>query len=338
MTVFSKSLGRVAVAAGAVLVLGGSAVGIAAAQSTPTPAPTAQPTGTPGSTGQQQGRGQQFIDALAKRLGISSQQLQTDISQARQDVGLPANGGSGPGGGAGGARMGFRGFDLQAAASAIGITPQQLMSELPGSSLAQVASNHGKSASDVVNALTSAADTRIDQAVSSGRLTSDQANTQKTNVANRINQLVNQVMPQRGQGGGPGGPGGQGGGQGQGGPGRGPGGFGFGPGVLQQGLNVAAQTLGISPQQLQSELQGKSLAQVASDHGKSGADVATALKNAANAMIDQAVSNGSLTADQANTQKTNIDNRIDQLVNQVLPQGVLQRGGSGGQQQGQTGA
>jgi len=322
---FSKipnSVSRVAIVAGAVLVLGGSAVGIAVAQTPPTPTPNAQ----------QQGY-QKFVDALAKRLGITSQQLQGDISQARQDAGLPANGGFGRGpGGPGGPRPGARGFvDLQAAATAIGITPQQLRTELAGKSLAQVATAHGKTANDVVSALTAAANTRIDQAQTSGRLTADQANTAKSDAANRINQLVNQAMPQ-------GGPGGRGAPGAPSAPGRGPGPSGFPFGVVQQGLDVAAQTLGITPDQLRTELRGKSLAQVAQAHGKTGTDVATALKNAANTRIDQAVSANRVTADQANTQKTNIDQRIDQLVNQVVPQGFPGRGGPGGQQQDQTGA
>jgi hypothetical protein len=321
MKLVPNSVGRIAIAAGAVLVLGGSAVGIAVAQTQPTPTPTAQ----------QQGY-QKFIDALAKRLGVSSQQLQSDISQARQDAGLPANGGFGRGPGApGGPRPGFRPFlDLQVAATAIGITPDQLKSELQGKSLAQVASAHGKSGADVATALKNATNARIDQAVANNRLPADQAATQKTNVDNRIDQLVNQVMPQAGPGGrGPGGPGAPGG----------PGVRAFGFGLIQQGLNVAAQAIGITPDQLKSELPGKSLAQVASAHGKSGTDVATALKDAANARIDQAVTNNRLPADQAATQKTNIDTRIDQLVNQVVPQGgVPGFGGRGGQQQVQTGA
>ena len=52
-------------------------------------------------------------------------------------------------------------------------------------------------------------------------------------------------------------------------------------------LNVAAQAIGITPQQLEQELPGHSLAQVAEAHGKSPADVATALKTAAHARIDQ---------------------------------------------------
>jgi ElaB/YqjD/DUF883 family membrane-anchored ribosome-binding protein len=285
-----RSIRRAAVAGAAVLVLGGAVVGIAAAQ--------AQPATTP--SGQQSGY-QRFIDALAKRLNITSQNLETAITEARSDAGLPA-GGQGFRGGFGhggrGPRGGF-GLELGAAATAIGITPEQLRSELPGKSLAQVAQAHGKTGSDVATALKNAANQRIDQAVSAGRLTADQANTRKQDAAQRIDQLVNQVMPQ----GGPGGP------------------FGFGgPGVLREGLNAAATAIGITPEQLRSELPGKSLAQVAQAHGKNAADVATALKNTAHQRIDQAVSNGRLTADQANTQKTQADQRIDQLVNQVLPQ------------------
>jgi hypothetical protein len=320
-----NSVSRVAVAAGAVLVLGGSAVGIASAQTTPTPTPNAQ----------QQGY-QKFIDALAQRLGISSQQLQSDISQARQDAGLPASGGFGGGrGGPGSPRGGFRPFvNLQTAAQAIGITPQQLLSELPGKSVAQVATSHGKQPGDVVNALTAAANTRIDRAVASGRITADQGNTQKADAANRVTQEVNRVTQQGGPGaartpGAPGTPGAPSG------PGRGPGGPGaFGFGIVQQGLNVAAQAIGITPQQLRSELAGTTLTAVAQSHQKNPADVATALKNAAHTRIDQAVANGRLTADQGNTQKTNIDARIDQLMMQTIPQAPVRRGPGGGQQGG----
>ena len=65
----------------------------------------------------------------------------------------------------------------------------------------------------------------------------------------------------------------------------------------------------------------------------------TALQNAAHTRIDQAVANNRLTADQANTIKSNLDTRINDLVNQVVPQGGFpRRGGPGGQQQDQTGA
>jgi polyhydroxyalkanoate synthesis regulator phasin len=284
------------VAGAALLVLAGSAVGIAAAQSQPAATPSSQ---------QGQSAYQRFIDALAKRLNISSQALETAVGQARQDAGLPAGGPGFPGGfGRGGPHGGFH-VDLNAAATAIGITPQQLRTELAGKSLAQVAQAHNKTANDVAAALKDAAHQRIDAAVTAGRIAADQASTQKTQADTRIDQLVNQVMPQGGPGNG-----------------RGNGGFGFGGrgGLLGAGLDAAATAIGITPDQLRTELPGKSLAQVAQAHNKSAADVATALKNAAHQRIDAAVTAGKLTADQANAMKTQADQRIDQFVNQVVPQ------------------
>ena len=291
MTLFTRSFRRGLVALGAVAVLGGAAVGIAAAQAQP-----ATPT-----TGQAQTGYQKFVDALAQRLGITTAKLETAIGQARTDAGLPAGGQGFPGARGKGGPRGV-GLDLNAAATAIGITPQQLRTELPGKSLADVAKAHGKTAADVATALKNAAHTRVDQAVTAGKITADQATTQKTQADQRIDQLVNQVLPQ----GGPGGFGGHGG---------------FGErGGFGGELDAAATAIGITAQQLRTELAGKSLADVAKAHGKTAADVATALKNAAHTRIDQAVTAGRLTADQANAQKTQVDQRIDQQINQVVPQ------------------
>src|SRR5437868_711132 len=194
MASFRYSVRHGLVALGAVAVLGGAAVGIAAAQTQPaTPA-----------AGQTQSGYQKFIDALAQRLGTTTAKLESAIGQARADAGLPAGGQGfpfGPGGRGKGGPLGG-GIDLNAAATAIGITPQQLHTELSGKSLADVAKAHGKTAADVATALKNAAHTRIDQAVTAGRLTADQANTLKAQADQRIDQLVNQPLPQ----GGPGGP------------------------------------------------------------------------------------------------------------------------------------
>jgi len=179
-------------AVGAVLLLGGSAVGIAAAQTAPAPSPV-----TTATAGQGQASYQAFIDALAKRLGISSAMLQTAIGQARADAGLPAGGGFGPGhGGPGGpGRPGGFGRNLSAAATAIGIPVAQLQQELPGKSLTDVAKAHSKNPADVATALKNDAHQRIDQAVASGRLTTDQATQQKQQVDQRIDQQMTEVKP-----------------------------------------------------------------------------------------------------------------------------------------------
>jgi hypothetical protein len=196
MDKLSQHFRRGFVAAAAVLVLGGAAVGIASAQ--------AQPATPIGQTGQTAPAGYQaFIDALAKRLNTTSANLQSAIAQARSDAGLPSGGGfgglgGGPGRGGPGGPVGPGGFgDLNAAATVLNITPQQLRTELQGKSLADVAKAHGKTAADVVTALETAAHARIQAAVTAGRLTAAQAATETTNVDQRIEQQVNQVRQQR---------------------------------------------------------------------------------------------------------------------------------------------
>jgi hypothetical protein len=85
---------------------------------------------------------------------------------------------------------------------------------------------------------------------------------------------------------------------------------------------VAAQALGISVADLRNELPGKTLTQVAQAHGKNPADVATALKNAANQRIDQAVTAGRLTAERAAPMKARIAEQIDTLMTRVVPVGL----------------
>src|SRR4051794_36304061 len=98
-TTLSRTLRHGLLAGGAVLVLGGAAVGIANAQAQPTPTPNA-------AQQQRPNRGQAFLDALAKRLNIPTADLQAAITQARTEAGLPAAGGPGFGfpGGPGGPR------------------------------------------------------------------------------------------------------------------------------------------------------------------------------------------------------------------------------------------
>src|ERR1700737_1476774 len=186
MNLLSRSIRRGLVAGCAVAVLGGAAVGIAAAQTQPTTTPSGQ---------QAQSGYQKFVDALAKRLNVTSANLETAIGQARTDAGLPAGPGFPGGGGKGGHGGPGRGVDLQAAATAIGIDVTQLRTALNGKSLADVAKAHGKSAADGATALKNAAHPRIDAAVTAGKVPADQAATQKTQVDTRIDQMVNQVMP-----------------------------------------------------------------------------------------------------------------------------------------------
>jgi hypothetical protein len=173
---------RATLALVAAVIVGGSVVGLAAAQPAPAPPPAGNQT---------------FLAALAQRLNITVDALQQAITGARADAGLPADGSGFPGrGGQNGPGPRAFGPDLDVAAQAIGIDAQQLRQELAGTSLAAVAQAHGKSANDVIAALTAADTTRIDQAVSDGRITADQAAQRKQTEAQRLQQLVNQTGPQ----------------------------------------------------------------------------------------------------------------------------------------------
>jgi len=167
--------------------------------------------------------------------------------------------GPGPGGGAG---------SLDALATYLGVSSTDLQTALHGGqTLAQVAQAHGKSTADLKTFLTSQLKTRLDQQVASGKLTSQQETDQLNAASTRIDQQINGTFPA----GGPRGPGG-------------PKGFGGDQSLFQ----TAATTLGMNVSDVQTELQaGKTLTQIAQEHGKTAADIKTALLNAYSTQIDK---------------------------------------------------
>jgi ABC-type sugar transport system substrate-binding protein len=76
--------------------------------------------------------------------------------------------------------------------------------------------------------------------------------------------------------------------------------------MLAGEAGAVAQFLGISTDQLATELNGHSLAQVAQAHGRSASDVTAVVVNTADGELDTAVSNGQLTSDTAAQYKAQI--------------------------------
>jgi len=172
---------------------------------------------------------------------------------------------------------------LDAAAQKLGTTTQDLMTELRGGkTLTDVAKEKNVSADDLKTAIVTAVDAKIDQAVKDGNLTQAQADQAKS-------QLSNLSLDQLGFN-------------------RGPGNMpavGFAMG--QEALNAAAQKLGMTAQDLMTELRsGKTLADVAKEKNVSTDDLKTAIVNAIDAQIDQAVTNGKLTQSQADNIKAQV--------------------------------
>jgi hypothetical protein len=84
-------------------------------------------------------------------------------------------------------------------------------------------------------------------------------------------------------------------------------------------ITISATTIGITPQALVAELKsGKSIAQVAGEHGSSGQAVVTALTTAADAQVADAVTAGTLTSAQGAKIDARLPVRIAKLVNHVF--------------------
>jgi AraC-like DNA-binding protein len=86
----------------------------------------------------------------------------------------------------------FHVHSLEAAASYLGLTEAQLRTQLnSGKTLAQVARDRDKSVDGLVDALVTAQNKKLDQAVQDGRLTQAQANEIKQGQRERIAEVVN---------------------------------------------------------------------------------------------------------------------------------------------------
>jgi len=203
------SFKRTAVAGVAALTLVGASLGAVSAQqapaTSPNPAPTAPAGPRQGAPGQQQQadrqqREQAFLAAVASKLGISAEQLQQAMDQARTELGMPQRGPGGPHGGPQGGPgrgEGRMGRGLDAAAQALGV--DQLRQELAGGqTLTQVAQAHNVDPTTVANALKQAANAHIDQEAAAGRIPADQVATARQRAAERIDQMMTQTGPQGG--------------------------------------------------------------------------------------------------------------------------------------------
>ena len=114
---------------------------------------------------------------------------------------MPKMGGrGGPGSHRGGEHGGFK--NLEVAATAIGITADELRTEvMAGSTIAQIAEAHGKTAQNVIDALVADAKTRLDAKVADGTITQADADARLTEQTGRITEAVNSTRPMFNRGG-----------------------------------------------------------------------------------------------------------------------------------------
>ncbi|MCW2613444.1 MAG: hypothetical protein JWN08_438, partial [Frankiales bacterium] len=113
----------------------------------------------------------------------------------------------GPGGFGGGGHRGSGRVDLAAAATALGLTEDELQTRTQaGETLADIADAEGVDQAEVVDALVAAEQARLAQAVTDGRLTQAQADERAATLEERVTAQLDELCGPGGGGRGPGGP------------------------------------------------------------------------------------------------------------------------------------
>ena len=156
---------------------------------------------------------------------------------------------------------------LQAAADYLGLSFGQLVQELKGDkSLADVATAHGKSVDGLKQAILDTAKSRLDEAVKAGDVAADEAKQVLAQLTAQLDDIVSgksfTIKIERGAG----------------------------APALGGPFATAATYLGLSVDELTNELKaGKSLAEIATAHGKSADALEQALFDAAKADLQQKI-------------------------------------------------
>lgn len=129
------------------------------------------------------------IDAAVSNGKLTQSQASTLAANVKARITALVNGTGRPHAGG----IGHRGGFIQAAATYLGLTPQQLFTQLrSGKTLAQVAdATSGKSSAGLIDALVAAAKKEIQAAVTGGKLTQSQASAFESNLEHRITAFVN---------------------------------------------------------------------------------------------------------------------------------------------------
>lgn len=158
--------------------------------------------------------------------------------------------------------FGFQGNLVQETATLLGVEASSIKEGLQqGKTLAQIAQDKGLSEEDYLQKLTDAATQKIDAALSSGKITQEQADKHKSTLSDHLKQAIENTKPTdfKGPKGGE------------------RGGHPFGAFGKPEAV---AQILGITQDELKTELKaGKSLAEIAQEKGISEDDLISKLKD-----------------------------------------------------------
>lgn len=172
----------------------------------------------------------------------------------------------------------------------LGLGRAELRRELPGHSLAQLATARGKSVDGLEAAILAPAKAHLDRAQSAGRLTLARAAERLARLETRIERLVQHVFGERM------------------------------PALRSKlpargvALREAAEYLGLSRAELRGRLKGTSFAALAVGRGKSVDGLEAAILEPFRARLDRAQASGRISSQQAARRLARIEQRIAELV------------------------
>jgi len=179
------------------------------------------------------------------------------------------------------------GLLLKAAAQYLQIDRAELHKDVrSGQTLAQIAQAKGKSVSGLEGAMVAAVKTKLDAAVTAGKITAAREQVVLARVQKAVHRLVSAKLSPH-------------------------------PAGKARLLSLAAKYLGVKPKVLAAELNGKSLAQVAAAHGKTAAGLKAALLQPFKARLDKAVAAGRISSTDAAAKLAKISARLDQLISKT---------------------
>lgn len=143
---------------------------------------------------------QEEYDAkLLKATESATNHVNAVLPERSKDEGLGGRGGEGFGGG----------FDT--IAEVLGLTVDELKAEIEaGKTIAAIAAEQGVDVQDIIDAQVAAMQEKLDEQLAAGTITQEQYDTKLTKATEHATNHVNGVLPERGEGNGPGGQGGKG--------------------------------------------------------------------------------------------------------------------------------
>lgn len=169
-----------------------------------------------------------------------------------------------------------------------------------GQTLAETLDANGIDRADAINAMTTAAETHIGEAVEAGRITQEEADARLAELPDHIEERLDADPSERGSRG-----------KGQ----RGSKGKGQREGRGHGHAAEVFETLGLDPDTVREGLQsGMSLAEVAEANGVSQEELVAALVSESMDRIDTAIEAGKITEEQAEEKTANLEERITERV------------------------